>query len=116
MGALLDGVFSGTDFGNTNSVLMIGLNPNVGDLLHSFLRKRAGLAVSVFLVCVCDDQTESTWLETSTIEAVAEDYENGTLVPVGGSLAKDIEDEVLESLPALHTTCRRGRGPHFSKL
>lgn len=97
--AVLDGLLGGVDLSKTPAALLIDAYPRVGDLIEAFIRKRRGFATNLFMVAICEDATEEAWLVQALTDSIADNYDDGSMVPVSGAVDKELKEDALEPLP-----------------
>ena len=101
---ILKKLFEGAALDNFQAVLLLDLNPRVGDFAQAFCRLRShlGSPTSLFYLAVGDKGKDLDWMRLSLAEELVEKAKAGQiLIPGMQPFQKELNPDVLDALPTL---------------
>ncbi|CAK8987791.1 Uncharacterized protein SCF082_LOCUS1126 [Durusdinium trenchii] len=101
---VLKKLFQGASLENVHAVLLLDLNPRVGDFAQAFckLRNQLGCSASLFYCAVGDKGKDLDWMRLSLIEDLVDKAKHGQIqIPGMTPHQQEISSDLLEPLPTL---------------
>lgn len=97
---LLQGLIDQAEFTDRAAIVILDLNPGVGDFFGAFLSLRAQQTTPVFYYAVCKDEMHMDWFRTTWIDEMVRLYTAEKLVVPGFSpKPKEPPKAILEAAP-----------------
>ena len=101
---ILKKVFEGAQLESLRAVLLIDLNPRVGDFAHAFCKLRAHLGgnTSLFYLAIGEKSKDLEWMRLTLLEELVEKAKSGQFVVPGMQpYQAEVNADLLEALPTL---------------
>jgi hypothetical protein len=94
---LLQSTVGSVDFGERTMVMVVDVNPNVGNMLNAFLKMRGNMPLYYF--GICDNNIHESWLSATTIANALEQFTSGKLLIPGVTPATVAPPEGVMEVP-----------------